>query len=80
MKRVCKNSRRGDVNRDSMATLELLFIETLNEPCCALRRHLSKGLGGFTPSYILHTSAFGTYLLGGYLPRRKDYKVWYVSK
>jgi hypothetical protein len=34
-------------------------------------------LGGFTPSYILHTRAFGTYLLGGggYLPCRKDYKV-----
>jgi hypothetical protein len=34
------------------------------------------GLGEFTPSYILHTCAFGTYLLGGgYLPCRKDYKV-----
>ena len=33
-------------------------------------------LGEFTPSYILHTHAFGTYLLGGgYLPCRKDYKV-----
>ena len=30
---------------------------------------------GFTPSYILHTRAFGTYLLGGYLPCRKDFKV-----
>ena len=28
----------------------------------------------FTPSYILHTRAFGTYLWGGYLPCRKDYK------
>ena len=34
-------------------------------------------LGEFTLSYILHTRAFGTYLLGGgdYLPCRKDYKV-----
>ena len=32
-------------------------------------------LGEFTPSYILHTRAFGTYLLGGYLPCKKDYKV-----
>jgi hypothetical protein len=30
----------------------------------------------FTPSYILHTLAFGTYILeGGYLPCKKDYKV-----
>ena len=36
-----------------------------------------KGLdpGEITPSYILHTLAFGTYLLGGYLPCKKDYKV-----
>jgi hypothetical protein len=32
-------------------------------------------LGEITPSYILHTRAFGTYLLGGYLPCKKDYKV-----
>jgi hypothetical protein len=33
-------------------------------------------LGEFTPSYILHTRAFRTYLLGGgYLPCKKDYKV-----
>jgi hypothetical protein len=32
-------------------------------------------LGEFTPSYILHTRAFGTYLLGGYLPCKKTYKV-----
>jgi hypothetical protein len=25
---------------------------------------ISETLGGFTPSYILHTRAFGTYLLG----------------
>jgi hypothetical protein len=31
--------------------------------------------GEITPSYILHTRAFGTYLLGGYLPCKKDYKV-----
>ena len=29
------------------------------------------GLGGFTPSYILHTRAFGTYLLGGYFTLQK---------
>jgi hypothetical protein len=28
-----------------------------------------------TPSYILHTRAFGAYLLGGYLPCKKYYKV-----
>ena len=32
-------------------------------------------LGEFTPFYILHTCACGAYLLGGYLPCRKDYKV-----
>jgi hypothetical protein len=34
-------------------------------------------LGEFTPSYILHTRAIGTYLLrgGGYLPCKKNYKV-----
>ena len=32
-------------------------------------------LGGFIPSYILHTRVFGAYLLGGYLPCIKDYKV-----
>jgi hypothetical protein len=31
--------------------------------------------GEITPSYILHTRAFGNYLLGGYLPCKKDYKV-----
>jgi hypothetical protein len=32
--------------------------------------------GEITPSYILHTCAFGTYLLGGgYLRCKKDYKV-----
>jgi hypothetical protein len=36
--------------------------------------------GGCTPSYILHTRAFGTYLSGGYLPCIKYYKVWYFSK
>jgi hypothetical protein len=29
-------------------------------------RYLWRRLGEFTPSYILHTRAFGTYLLGGY--------------
>jgi hypothetical protein len=28
-------------------------------------------LGEFSPSYILHTRAIGTYLLGGYLPCKK---------
>ena len=28
-------------------------------------------LGGLTPSYILHTGAFRTYLLGGYLILQK---------
>jgi len=33
-------------------------------------------LGEITPSYILHTRAFGTYLLGGgYLPCKKYHKV-----
>ena len=30
---------------------------------------------GVTPSYIFHTCAMTTYLLWGYLPCRKDYKV-----
>jgi hypothetical protein len=33
------------------------------------------GPGEIIASYILHTPAFGTYLLGGYLPCKKDYKV-----
>ena len=36
-------------------------------------------LGGFTPSYILHTRAFGTYLLGGYLPCKKNIRWWYFT-
>jgi hypothetical protein len=32
-------------------------------------------LGEFTPSYILHTRAFRTYLLEGYLPCKKYYKM-----
>ena len=31
--------------------------------------------GEITPSYILHTRAFGTYLLGGLFPLQKKYKV-----
>jgi hypothetical protein len=36
-------------------------------------KELREKLGEFNPSYILHTRAFGTYLLGGggYLPCRK---------
>jgi hypothetical protein len=41
----------------------------------SIKVQLSMILGGFTPSYILHTCVFGTYLLGGYLPCIKDYKV-----
>ena len=37
-------------------------------------------LEGFTPSYILHALALRTYLSGGYLPYKKDYKVLYFSK
>ena len=42
-------------------------------PYCGL--HSARGC---TPSYILHTHTFGTYLvgpLGGYLPCKKYYKV-----
>jgi hypothetical protein len=35
----------------------------------------SLGLGEITPSYILHTRAFGTYLLGGLFALQKNYKV-----
>ena len=31
--------------------------------------------GEITPSYILHTRAFGTYFFGGLLPYKKNYKV-----
>jgi hypothetical protein len=37
--------------------------------------NVCNGPGEITPSYILHTCAFGTYLLGGCLPRKKNYKV-----
>jgi hypothetical protein len=33
--------------------------------------------GEITPSYVLHTSVFGTYLLGGYLPCKKIIRWWY---
>ena len=39
------------------------------------KRDQTSPLGGCTQSYILHTRAFTTYLLGGYLPCKKDYKV-----
>jgi hypothetical protein len=32
-------------------------------------------LGEITPSYILHTRAFGTYLFGGLFTLQKEYKV-----
>jgi hypothetical protein len=32
-------------------------------------------LGEITPSYILHTRTFGTYLLGGVFTLHIDYKV-----
>jgi hypothetical protein len=34
-------------------------------------------LGGFTPSYILHTRAFGTYLLGGYIYLAENIIRWW---
>jgi hypothetical protein len=36
-------------------------------PLTIIKKHLytiTHSLGGFTPSYILHTRVFGTYLLG----------------
>ena len=49
--------------------------DTFWTPIQAPLRVLIQPLGEFTPSYILHTRVFGTYLLGGYLPCKKDYKV-----
>ena len=38
--------------------------------------NVCNGPGEITPSYILHTCAFGTYSMGGgYLPCKKNYKV-----
>jgi hypothetical protein len=34
--------------------------------------HLKSTLGEFTPSYILHTRAFGTYLFGGLFTLQKN--------
>ena len=34
--------------------------------------NLRTNLGEFTPPYILHTRAFGTYLLGGLFTLQKD--------
>jgi hypothetical protein len=44
------------------------------------RRPSPSALGGFTPSYILYTCAFGTYLLGGviYLAK-KIIRWWYFT-
>jgi hypothetical protein len=39
-----------------------------------VRANMSR-LGEFTPSYILHTRVFGTYLLGGLFTLQKEYKV-----
>ena len=40
-----------------------------------------KNLWGFFPSYILHTHALRSYLLGGYLPRKKitKYDIFYIK-
>ena len=42
--------------------------------------HELDNFGGSLPLILMHTRALKTYLLGGYLPCRKDYKVWYFSK
>jgi hypothetical protein len=44
-----------------------------NHKCSITMAH--SGPGEITPSYILHTHAFGTYLLGGLFTLQKDYKV-----
>ena len=57
-----------------------IFVNTIVEiwaSCLWNIMRPSYDLEGCTPSYILHIRSFMTYLLGGYLPCRKDYKVWY---
>jgi hypothetical protein len=42
-----------------------------SETCNYIQTPEHEGLGEFTPSYILHTRAFGTYLLGGLFTLQK---------
>ena len=44
-----------------------------------LLRPLTCSLGGCTPSYILHTHAFGTYLLGGIYLAKRIIRWWYFT-
>ena len=65
---------RISVNLDGTETINFYNLDEIIVTCIH-HAHLK----GFTPFYILHTHVFGTYLLGGYLPCRKDYKVWYFQ-
>jgi hypothetical protein len=49
--------------------------EISSPPTNIMSWKVHKSLGEITSSYILHTRVFGTCLLGGYLPCKKDYKV-----
>jgi hypothetical protein len=68
---------KGSVVHVAIITKYITFAMTCNIGHQAICRHLFASHGGpnmtlgeFTPSYILHTRAFGTYL-----PCKKDYKV-----
>jgi hypothetical protein len=54
-----------------------------NSPCSGIYTARTNGViegsGGALPLYILYTCAFGTYLLGGYLPCIENYKVWFFQ-
>jgi hypothetical protein len=52
------------VNNNTNKTKLVIFFAVLVEAFDITLEFLHS-LWGFTPSYILHTRAFGTYLLGG---------------
>jgi hypothetical protein len=78
----------GKVNMYLWARHKTLVVKSYGEVCEKLvwwgglfcvNLSCSHLLGEITPSYILHTRAFGTYLLGDYLPCKKIIRWWYFT-
>ena len=58
-----------DMNEQEIRQCILMEVQMdMMPPHCITLGH---DLGGFTPSYILHARAFGTYLLGGLVTLQK---------
>ena len=63
-----------------MGQMTLIYLSGGSLPLILMHTRALKTSGGALPSYILHTRAFGAYLLGGYLPCKKEYKVMVIHK